>query len=313
MYYPYLRGKQFELIALREYADLYNNYKAIPIIEPVKSAFNSLILAITMMKNKGLKFVLILNPQVGDITGQTQIIETGLADALADRTVWSPAFVVNNNNHQHIITHINNQNYQDVFLICKDNLDTSASSLAQIVQMPNISHIVINAGNSRLKRLANKSNKSVIRLDDNFNPQRKNSDYLTIPEEMFTEEYNYFDDDGYDGISDYTVLQSEFIDGGMLPYAIAIHWTYEKNSDSIWISHFVSDTNDDNSNIQGKFAEAARKAVRFLDSNNISNFAAEELKRYVREGQYPGLGVIKKLSIKNHIELMNQIFLRREV
>ena len=313
MYYPYLRGKQFELIALREFADLYNCYKAIPIIEPVKSAFNSLILAVSMMKKKGLKFALILNPQVGDIIGQTQVIETGLAGVLEDRTIWSPAFIVNNNNHHQIITHISSQNYQNVFLICIDNFDTSASSLAQVIQMPNVSHIVINAGNSRLKRLADKSNKSVIRLDDNFNPQRKNSDYLTIPEEMFTEEYNFFDDDGYDGISDYTVLPSEFVDGGMLPFAIAIHWTYEKNSDSVWIRHFVSDTNDDNSNIQGKFAEAAQKAVGFFDFKNISNSAAEELKRYVRVGQYPGLGVIKKLSIKNHIELMNQIFLRREV
>jgi len=313
MYYPYLRGKQFELIALREFAVSYNNYKVTPIIEPVKTAFNSMILAISAMKNKGLKFALILNPQVGDIIGQTQIIETELASVLADRTAWSPSFIVNNTNHRQIFTHITDQNYQDVFLICNDNLDTSATSLAQIIQMDNVTHIIINAGNSRLKRLANRSNKSVIRLDDNFNPQRKNSDFLNVPEEMFTEEYNFFEDDGYNGVSDYTVLPSEFIDGGMLPYAIAIHWTYEKSSDSVWIRHFVSDTNDDNSNIQGKFAEASRKAVAFFNSNNIINHAVEELKRYVREGQYPGLGVIKKLSIKNHIELMNQIFTRRVV
>jgi hypothetical protein len=58
MYYPYLRGKQFELIALREFADQYDNYNVMPIIEPVKLAFNSMILAISMMKNRGLKFAL---------------------------------------------------------------------------------------------------------------------------------------------------------------------------------------------------------------------------------------------------------------
>jgi len=313
MYYPYLRGKQFELIALREFADLYNNYKVIPIIEPVKTVFNSMVLAITTMKRNGLKFVLILNPQVGDIIDGTQVIETALANVLADRTIWNPAFIVNNDNHQQIFSQINNQNYQDVFLICKDNLDTSAASLAQIIQMENVTHIILNASHSRMKRLADKSRKSVIRLDDNFTPQRKNKDYLTISEEMFTEEHNFFDNDGYAGISDYTVLPSDFIDGGMLPYAIAIHWTYKKNSDSIWVRHFVSDSNDDNTNIQGKFAEASSKAIDFFDSNNIMNNAVGELKSYFREGQYPGLGVIKKLSIKNHIELMNQIFTRREV
>ena len=133
MYYPYLRGKQFELIALREFADSYDNYKVMPIIEPVKMSFNSMALAISVMKNKGLKFALILNPQVGDIIGQSQAIETGLATLLADRTAWSPAFIVNNINHNQIITHISNKNYQDVYLICNDNLDTSAASLAQII------------------------------------------------------------------------------------------------------------------------------------------------------------------------------------
>jgi hypothetical protein len=308
MYYPYLRGKQFELIALREFADAYDNYKLIPIIEPVKSTFNSMSLALKAMKVKNLPFVLILNPQVGDIIDNGSLIESSLSNELAEREKWFPAFIVTNNNHNKIIAHINDRDYQNVFLICKDNLDTSASSLIQLFQINNVGHIVINADNSRLKRLANKNNKAVIRLDDNFNPQRKNSDYLAVQEEMFTEEYRYYAEDGYCGISDYTVLPSEFIDGGMLPYAIAIHWTYEKSNDAIWVRHFVSDTNDDYSNIQGKFAEAARKAVAFFDSNHITDYAAEELRRYVREGQYPGLGVIKKLSIKNHIELLNNIF-----
>jgi len=60
MYYPYLRGKQFELIALREFAASYDNYKVIPIIEPVKLSFNSMSLAIKAMKAKDLPFVFII-------------------------------------------------------------------------------------------------------------------------------------------------------------------------------------------------------------------------------------------------------------
>jgi hypothetical protein len=313
MYYPYLRGKQFELIALREFADSYNNYAIMPIIEPVKQAFNSMTLAINVMRNRGLKFALILNPQVGDIVGNTQIIETELADALANYTSWSPAFIVSNSNQNQIITHISHQNYNNVILICKENLDSSAVSLSQLVQMNNVTHLVISPEKTQLKRLANRNNKLVIRLDDNFNTQKKNKDYLAVSEEMFTEEHKFYHEDGYVGISDYTVLSSEFVDGGMLPFAIAIHWTYEKTIDSIWVRHFVSDTNDDNTNIQGKFAEAARKAIAFFDSNMINNNAAAELRRYVHEGRFPGLGVIKKLSIKNHIELMNLIFTRLEI
>jgi hypothetical protein len=313
MYYPYLRGKQFELIALREFADVYSNYKIVPIIEPVKSAFNSMNIAINTMRIRGLKFVLILNPQVGDIKNNTALIEQSLANELADDNSWYPAFIVTNNNQEKIYAHINEKQYDNVFLICKDNLDTSAQSLLQLFEMQNITNIIINANNNRLKRLANKNSKSIIRLDDNFMPQNKNKDYVNIPEEMFSEEYRYFQEDGFSGISDYTVLPSDFIDGGMLPSAIAVHWTYEKDGNTIWVKHFVSDNNDGRENIQGKFLEAGKKTVTFFNSAQITNNTAiEELTDFVNRSQYPGLGVIKKLSIKNHIELLNKILCKEE-
>ena len=308
MYYPYLRGKQFELIALREFADAYSNYKIVPIIEPVKSAFNSMSLAINTMKLRGLKFALILNPQVGDIMDNITLIEQSLFNELSDNNAWYPAFIVTNNNQDRIVAHITEKQYNNAFLICKDNLDSSAQSLIQLFNIQNITHIVINANNSRLKRLANRNSKFVIRLDDSFIQQNKNSNYVNISEEMFTEEYKYFEDDGFTGISDYTTLPSDFIEGGMRPWAVAIHWTYEKENDTIWVKHFVSDNNDSPENVQGKFLEAGIKAVNFLNSTQIqSNNAIEELKSFVRNSEYPGLGVIKKLSIKNHIELLNQI------
>ena len=68
MYFPYLRGKQFELLALREFANQNaNNNTIIPIIEPVKDTFNSLRTAIEVMFTQGLKFALVLNPNDGDI------------------------------------------------------------------------------------------------------------------------------------------------------------------------------------------------------------------------------------------------------
>ena len=313
MYYPYLRGKQFELIALREFADAYSNYKVTPIIEPVKSTFNSMSLAIRTMKDKGLKFILILNPQVGDVKNQTALIENSLDNELADRNCWSPAFIVTNNNQDRIKSHILDKGYDNVFLICKDNLDSSSQSLLQLFEMRNVTSVVINANNSRLKRLANRTQRYIIRLDNSFIPQSKNSDYLHIPEEMFSEEYKYYQEDGFVGISDYTTLPSDYIEGGMLPYAIAIHWTYEKRSDAIWVRHFVSDNNDGRENIQGKFLESGQKAVAFFDSAQIpSNTAITELRTFIQLRQYPGLGVIKKLSIKNHIELLNRLLTNQE-
>ena len=71
MYYPYLRGKQFELIALRDLTDLIseNKTKISPIIEPIKIS-STLEKTLLDFKNKDINFTLIINPQVGDLTNQ---------------------------------------------------------------------------------------------------------------------------------------------------------------------------------------------------------------------------------------------------
>ncbi len=64
MYYPYLRGRQYELIGLRELCEkeLLNN--VVPVIEPVKAS-PTLLLLLKVFANYKKEFVIIKNPQVG--------------------------------------------------------------------------------------------------------------------------------------------------------------------------------------------------------------------------------------------------------
>jgi hypothetical protein len=307
MYYPYLRGKQFELLALREFADSYfDNCLVFPVIEPVKNSFNSMKIAINKLQEKNISFALILNPQVGDMFHKTEQIESELVELLTDRYKWTPAFIVNTN-AVGILGHIRDKAYKHVMLICEDSVDTNNPIFDELINLPEVHTVLINADNRSLKRKLDRINKVVVRFDDKFKPQKRNADYLEIPEERFTEEHCYYEADGFVGFSDYTVLQSDFTEGGRLPYAVAIHLTYEKDEEEVWVRHFVSDTNDDNTNIQGKFGEAVEKAVRYFERLPYSNNSIHELSTYYREGQYPGLGILKKVSIKNHLELMNGI------
>jgi len=307
MYYPYLRGKQFELLALREFASDYAvNCQVFPIIEPVKSSFNSIKIAIKKLKENNVSFALILNPKKGDLIGKVDTILSDLNDVLVEGN-WIPAYIVEARNSKGIFDHIQDMKFQSAMLICNESVDTNQLEFKQLLGMNQVSKVVFADSNRSFKRELAKIGKETIRLDDKFNVQKRNSDYISIPEEMFSEEVFYYKtEDGFAGFSDYTVLSSEYIDGGMLPKALAIHLTYQKH-DEIWIRHFVSDTNDDNSDIQGKFGEAAKKAIDFFTEISYSNQAIEELKRYYNDGQYPGLGVLKKLSIKSHLELINSI------
>jgi hypothetical protein len=305
MYFPYLRGRQFELIALREYAlQRGDKNNIIPIIEPVKNTFNSMKLALPILIEGNVKFALILNPQVGEIK-KTQEILDALNEELADQSNWIPTYLLTNN-YLAIKAQIENSGYTDVMLICSENSDSSNSEFDTLVLSSNIKYVVSKENRTLKRKLTNKG-KYLIRLDDNFNAQKRNSDYLSMPEEKFSEEHLFYKDDGYNGFSDYTLLISEFIEGGAAPYAVAIHLTYQKENLEVWVKHFVSVTNDDRSNIQGKFAEAANKAVAFLNKKNIHTYASEELRKYYNSESYPGLGMVKKISIKNHLELINLI------
>jgi hypothetical protein len=307
MYYPYLRGKQFELLALREFIDFNEGgSKILPIIEPVKASFNSMKIALNKFISADFSFALVLNPQCGDVVGKTRLILTELNDELSDREKWMPAYLVNHNSIK-IKQHIEVEEFSNVMLICSDSVDVNDPNFTDLIDSPSISRFLIAGDNRSLKRKLDRLGKEVVRLDDQFKPQKKNVDYIGITEEKFTEEHRYFAEDGYAGFSDYTVLSKDFAEGGRLPYAVAIHLTYEKNPDEIWIRHFVSDTNDDNTNIQGKFGEAAKKAVEFFQGIGYSNEALKELTNYYYEAQYPGLGVLKKISIRSHIELVNSI------
>ncbi len=305
MYYPYLRGRQFELIALREYAFQYGiKNNIIPIIEPVKGTFNSMKLALPKLKEGKVKFALILNPQVGDKKNAEEIIDA-LKDELFDHSIWIPAFLLTNN-YPYIASQIKKNDYDNVMLICSDTVDSSDVDFENLVFSSKIKYVV-SKENRTLKRKLSDKGKELIRLDDNFNPQKRNKDFLIIPEEKFTEEHLFYIADGFRGFSDYTLLISDFIEGGAAPWAVAIHLSYKKENEEVWVKHFVSNSNDSIANIQGKFAEATEKAISFLDKKNIHTFASEELREYYKNTAYPGLGMVKKISIKNHLELMNEI------
>ena len=66
MYYPFIRGKQFELVMLREMAPRIAEWSFVPIIEPVKGNFPALKRAIDKLIENECRFILIANPSVGE-------------------------------------------------------------------------------------------------------------------------------------------------------------------------------------------------------------------------------------------------------
>ncbi len=66
VYYPYFRGKQNELITIRENAQLISSSGFIPIVEPVKSSLAGLTKAINTIVEAQGKIVIVVNPFHGE-------------------------------------------------------------------------------------------------------------------------------------------------------------------------------------------------------------------------------------------------------
>lgn len=314
MYFPYLRGKQFELLALRELStELQGNFNFTPIVEPVKQTLTGLKSTIDSMLKKELNFALVLNPYEGDF-------KRGIGTNLLEKIpclrqfpeFWIPAFIFHTANIDSIEYMIRTENLNHVMAIFPEPINTQDSRLTDFLNTSPIEYIVVPNGDYRteiMNLFSMFQEKNFIRLDNNFKGATRNADYILQEDELFTEQHLYYKADHFYGFGDYTALPKNFTEGGMIPFSIAIHLTYQKADRVINIHHFVSDTNEDRSNIQGKFFEAVQKIKAFYEGakSPMPTSAVKELIQLITEPRYPGLGYLKKLSIKNSIQLMNRI------
>ncbi len=305
MYYPLLRARQFELIALRELAveKVIQDFVC-PILEPVKESLNSMELAYKAFLETEQRIYLIVNPMDGEHSGDNE----HYLEYISSRTdVFSPAFYYADN-ADYIKDNITKFSLNDCMLICSNEVNPEETAFSSLIKLLEISCINVQdpMKNRSLHKFLRNIGKKYIRLDDLFEKKERNSDFLDMPARRFSEEHLYYQDDEFSGFSDYTVLPKEFIDGGSTPRAVVIHFSYLNKKQEIWLRHFTSFTNDSIANVQGKFAEAAEKAVAFIRSEKLNNSATRELEDYFNRGHYPSLGIVKKISIKNHLLVVDQ-------
>ncbi|MBQ6921190.1 MAG: sce7725 family protein [Bacilli bacterium] len=294
MYFPYLRGRQYELIALRELAEkgIINN-KIFPIIEPVTSS-STLLSTVRTLIDKNINVGLIANPQVGSFGHKENKYLKDCVELLLNDV--TPFFIVGNDFSEWVDVIkrpieecgfvFKKRDYIDDYLKLSNNQDNHLYAL------------IPDEGSYR--RVIHKNR---IILSDHFEVKQRNSDY-SDDSEVFSEDHLYYEEDGYVGFSDYSIIGNRYNEGGFLPYCVVIHITYFDDKKRLMIKHFKSDSIDDTSDTANKFYEAVTKFVEWNKNKIVDTYASRELERLHAYGLYPGLGTIKKLSLMNHIELI---------
>jgi len=299
MYFPYFRGRQYELLALRELAQngLLGS-RVVPVVEPIKvtSTFGQ---TVKLFTDKKQPIALILNPVVGELSKGSAIssVLPFVVNSVIPSVIMSKdtvdaitALSAKSISKKNVLAVMTNRDFLDIYN------ESFSSSPAKFTLFPD----------ERQIRRAISENK--VMFEDKFKKQEKNSDYLNQEDEFFSDDHLFFDDEGFVGFGDYSIVGNEYIESGFAPYAVAIHIVYFSDDDILRVRHFVSDSNDDISDVAGKFHEAVMKLKIWFDGGQSRQLttALSTLLNHAENGYYPGLPTIKKLSIMHHLELVGK-------
>lgn len=293
-------GRQYELLALRDLAKGGLISKNIlPVIEPVKltSTLDSTLKAFT---DATLSAGLVFNPAVGDLTNDFSSI-LPLYELLSSGSII-PSVLINDSSSTCLssLERISGVEKNTVLSVL-DNRDSLKFYITEFADV--IPKFTLFPDERQIRR-AVKGNK--VLFDDKFNKQPKNADYPE--EEFFSEDHLYFAEEGYAGFGDYSIVGKDYNEGGWAPYAVVIHIVYFADDMTLRIKHFVSDSNDDTSDIAGKFYEAVSKLAEWYYNGQERQITVglQTFLNHFENRTYPGLPTLKKLSIMHHLELVGK-------
>ena len=299
MYFPYFRGRQYELLALKELATKKLISSAIvPIIEPVKiiPALNN---SLSAFQDASLPVALVINPNVGDLTDEPQIINQLLEKYLSPNVI--PAILTNESAEKGLIELKSKGVDTSEILTILNDPDLIETYQAVFQQTPKYT---LCPYDRHIRRTVKENS---VLFENKFNKRSRNADY---PEdELFSNDHIDYREDDYVGFGDYSIIGSDYIESGLAPYAVAIHIVYFAEDGSLRIRHFVSDSNDDISDVAGKFYEAVSKLHKWYTTEKQDRqltTGLQTLLDHFKNKTYPGLPTLKKLSIMHHLELMDR-------
>ena len=286
MYFPYLRGRQYEMIALKELAQKGLISKLIlPVVEPIKitTTFNS---AISAYIDSNLNIAIINNPEVGPLKKEivTQLIPFKEKNIVA-------ASIMQENIDVSIET-LSKEGVQKedllVVINSRDYLDNYKKTFKEVSPKYTL------LPDERSIRRAISSGK--ILFGDKFKRKEKNSDYADPDDEFFSDDHLFYIKEGYIGFGDYSIIGDTYDEGGFAPKAVAIHVVYFDEEKQLRVHHFVSNSNSGIEDPAGKFYEAVTKLFKWyrecLDESQ-QTYALNILLEYYERGYYPGLPTIK--------------------
>ena len=223
VYHPYFRGKQFELVAIREKAPLMAESNFVPIIEPVKEQLKVLQKTLDTIRVEQGSAVVITNPQIGEHAANPAVLGALLNTQYGDHHGIRPGLLLTAEmTPQHAVQFAAHYSHREVVLVHGTMSDGKALADA-IVGIANISsHVFLDK--KKLYQSHFETAPSRILIRDGFEWRPANRDYPAVEE--FSDLHVTYQMEGMTGFGDFLMVGHRFVEGGGPAYAIAIHLTY---------------------------------------------------------------------------------------
>lgn len=282
MYYPYFRGKQYDLFALTALLENDLLSPAIqPIIEPVKNS-NALKKFINLSQQNSQPFYLIQNPQSGDF-----LTADGLQQLKEQPT--TKAMII----EQPIETLTESP---EMFIVGNSSVPVLESDW-----QGNQAKVLV----PEEFRLLRKIEGAKILSQDVFTRLPKSSFYQECPDELFSTAHLTYRKKGFVGFSDFSIDSRIYYEHSYPSKILSLHLVYFEDA-SLRIHHFLS--SEEAPTQKEKFFELMAEIMiweKRLCGTQVT-LGIQLLLEAAAKEKFPGMGVMRKAAVMHHMELMSR-------
>jgi len=304
MYFPYFRGKQFELETLLEVSPaVYSN--TIPIVEPINFAKRRLY---AQLANRSISFILIVNPFYPTLRLTTAQVQDVIDNELNRLEGLVLGFIIDSRFDSTELSDFLLENpMRGKALIFQNNpIPRDLTAIQDALAGTPVSYIIFDSHKTNdITRSAFIAHPQPVIITDGFVHMNRNADYP--PVSTFTSRYNTWRGEGLHGIGDYLSVGDQFSEGGGPAYVVTLHLTIREGA-NLLMHHFSSTVH---STVQtftaAKFLEANTNLVGSPFVMPLTSGGLLMYRDWHARTHNPQLGAAKKASMIHHMELMSSI------
>ena len=300
MYFPYLRGKQEETLALREAT--FCSSRTVPIYEPTNlnaTNRNRLRQAI----EEGRRIALVTNSAKGEPPPTVNEV-CNFIEEIPSESVF-PAIEIRPDTLPIQIQFFAQRFHNRICVAVHRNHTHSSRQLSELLYplSDSVVHVLIDGGISRAV-LRDLPARGFVLLRDGFNHESRNADYPA--QSHFDDLLFNFDELEFSGFGDFTIVGDRYSSTGGPAHAVALHLT-EIAPTGIVANHFVSQPPHVSGDVAGKFFSALGLLVRATEGR--PDFDTDGVNAYRNSWSsvhYAGLGQPKRWSMLHHFEIIEK-------